>query len=86
MIWQTENKKQRSKTGKDHKRKTVFTVDMYLPQWSTKSEAKKPQEWNDTSNDSMLKNFDPLQKKSISLSFSPEFQNKHPITSIVLTQ
>lgn len=44
MIRQTENKKQRSKTGKDHKRKTVFTVDMHLPQWSTKSEAKKPQE------------------------------------------
>lgn len=44
MTRQTEKKNQRSKTGKDHKRKAVFTVDMYLPQWSTKSEAKKPQE------------------------------------------
>jgi len=34
----------------------------------------------------MLKNFDPLQKKGISLLFSPQFQNKHCITSILLAQ
>lgn len=38
----TEKNPQRSKTGKDHKREPVFTVDMYLPQWSTESKAKKP--------------------------------------------
>lgn len=34
----------------------------------------------------MLKNFDPLQKKGISLSLSPEVQNKHSITSITAVE